>query len=119
MNFIHNFYVFHVFPPPICTGTKHKKEHSIMVSTSVYLILPSGEKGGEEKFQPCFGHKSYLRRRNPQVNKLKKLAIALFALLLVGAMMGILTGANTADKQIKELQADHLFADTQGTIVLK
>ncbi len=53
------------------------------------------------------------------MNKLKKLAIALFALLLVGAMMGILTGANTADKQIKELQADHLFADTQGTIVLK
>ena len=53
------------------------------------------------------------------MNKLKKLAIVLLTLLVVGATVGLLVGANTAKVKIKELQVDHLFADTQGTIIMK
>lgn len=53
------------------------------------------------------------------MKKMKKLVIVLLTLFMVGATVGILTGANTADNKIKELQADRLFADTSGTIVMK
>lgn len=53
------------------------------------------------------------------MNKLKKITIVFIALLMVGTTVGILAGANTAKVNIKELEVDHLFADTEGTIIMK
>lgn len=53
------------------------------------------------------------------MRNLKKLAIIFLSLIIVGATAGILVGANTAKVKIKELHVDHLFEDTQGTIILK
>lgn len=49
--------------------------------------------------------------------KMRRTAVFLLALLLIIAAAGVLTGANKSS--IKELRADHLFEDLEGTLILK
>lgn len=53
------------------------------------------------------------------MNKLKKLAIVLLTFLLVGEMAGTISGADVAKPKTKELKVDSLFADTEGTMMIK